>query len=558
MRRRSMWIRLFAAAALLPAALVQAAQSFESPPQQVALLELFTSEGCSSCPPADAWLSTLVRDPRLWQTLVPVAFHVDYWDGPGWQDRFATPAFSARQRRHVGHGLVRQVYTPGFVVAGHSGRAGSGRDPGPAAPAAGVLRATLDGQRIDVRYTRTGADGAPGACRRARFRSRQRGAGRRERRSQAQARFRRARLRWFRTAPGRQRALDGAGDAAGCAGCRLRAMHWRSGSSATANRRRCRRPAAGWPCRRRVRRLSAFPSRTGRRMDIFEPLPPPRSKVRSQRGPRDCARRSPSSASRITSEKLRAVDLRYRAGAGHMARWCSVAMAATTNRAAAQTILKMAAANGVARVLVGRGPAVDAGCPCDPARAATGGIVLSASHNPGGPRPTSASSTTLATVVRRPRPSPGRSMPVPAASEPTASPRLPTWISTPTANSALGPMQVVVIDPVAVEYAALMARLFDFDAIRALFANGFRMRFDAMNAVTGPYAHELLERRLGAPAGTVLRVTPLETWRRRPDRTSFTPTSWSPPWSGPDAPDFGATSDGDGDRNMIPSGATST
>ncbi|HNB90273.1 MAG TPA: DUF1223 domain-containing protein [Plasticicumulans sp.] len=162
MRRRSMWIRLFAAAALLPAALVQAAQSFESPPQQVALLELFTSEGCSSCPPADAWLSTLVRDPRLWQTLVPVAFHVDYWDGPGWQDRFATPAFSARQRRHVGHGLVRQVYTPGFVVAGHEWRGWFGGETlAPAAPAAGVLHATLDGQRLDVRYTPHGsADGA--------------------------------------------------------------------------------------------------------------------------------------------------------------------------------------------------------------------------------------------------------------------------------------------------------------------------------------------------------------------------------------------------------------
>ncbi|HNB90272.1 MAG TPA: alpha-D-glucose phosphate-specific phosphoglucomutase, partial [Plasticicumulans sp.] len=97
-----------------------------------------------------------------------------------------------------------------------------------------------------------------------------------------------------------------------------------------------------------------------------------------------------------------------------------------------------------------------------------------------------------------------------------------------------------------------MARLFDFDAIRALFANGFRMRFDAMNAVTGPYAHELLERRLGAPAGTVLRGTPLEDFGgEHPDPNLVHAHELVAALSGPDAPDFGAASDGDGDRNMI-------
>lgn len=154
MRPASTWIQLIAAAALLSSTAMAAAQTFESPPQRVALLELFTSEGCSSCPPADAWMSTLLRDERLWQTLVPVAFHVDYWDSLGWQDRFAASAYSTRQRQHVGSGHVRQAYTPGFVVAGDEWRGWfAGSALAPAHPPVGRLRAVADGPRVEMRFT---------------------------------------------------------------------------------------------------------------------------------------------------------------------------------------------------------------------------------------------------------------------------------------------------------------------------------------------------------------------------------------------------------------------
>ena len=97
---------------------LQAEQHFESGPSRVPLVELYTSEGCSSCPPADRWLSTLVDDPGLFETFVPVGFHVDYWNYIGWEDRFARRAFSDRQRRYIRQGAARAVYTPGFFVAG--------------------------------------------------------------------------------------------------------------------------------------------------------------------------------------------------------------------------------------------------------------------------------------------------------------------------------------------------------------------------------------------------------------------------------------------------------
>src|SRR6476646_4780454 len=70
---------------------------FESGPQRIHLIELFTSQGCSSCPPAEAWLSKLKSEPRLWKDFVPIAFHVDYWDRLGWRDPFATKEWTARQ-----------------------------------------------------------------------------------------------------------------------------------------------------------------------------------------------------------------------------------------------------------------------------------------------------------------------------------------------------------------------------------------------------------------------------------------------------------------------------
>jgi phosphoglucomutase len=116
----------------------------------------------------------------------------------------------------------------------------------------------------------------------------------------------------------------------------------------------------------------------------------------------------------------------------------------------------------------------------------------------------------------------------------------------------LGDMIVEVIDPVAA-YAALMEGLFDFERMRALLAGGrFRMRFDAMNAVTGPYAHEIFERRLGAPAGTVVDGVPLPDFGgHHPDPNLTHAHALVEAMSGPNAPDFGAASDGDGDRNMI-------
>lgn len=223
------------------------------------------------------------------------------------------------------------------------------------------------------------------------------------------------------------------------------------------------------------------------------------------------------------------------------------------NDRAIQIILRMAAANGVARAIVGQG-----GILSTPAashlirlRGTDGGIILSASHNPGGededfgmkfngpnggPAP---ESVTDAIFARTTELAEYRTLDTPDLDLSTRG------------ETALGGMTVEIVDPVA-DYAALMERLFDFAAIRDLFASGFTMRFDAMHAVTGPYAREILENRLGAPAGTVLNGTP------SPDFGGGHPDP-NPVWARPlvdlmmgeGAPDFAAASDGDGDRNMI-------
>lgn len=110
--------------AALPASDATLAESFtlKSPAARVSLLELYTSEGCSSCPPADRWLSDLKDDPRLWREVVPVAFHVDYWDYIGWRDRFASPGYSQRQKSYARNGHLQSVYTPGFVLGGKEWR----------------------------------------------------------------------------------------------------------------------------------------------------------------------------------------------------------------------------------------------------------------------------------------------------------------------------------------------------------------------------------------------------------------------------------------------------
>ena len=109
-------------AALLGSASAFAEMLLESPRNQTRLLELYTSEGCSSCPPADRWLSKLTNHPDLWTTLVPVGFHVDYWDYIGWKDRFADKKYSDRQRRYADEASMSTIYTPGFILNGREWR----------------------------------------------------------------------------------------------------------------------------------------------------------------------------------------------------------------------------------------------------------------------------------------------------------------------------------------------------------------------------------------------------------------------------------------------------
>src|SRR5436190_11363063 len=90
---------------------------FESPERQTALLELYTSEGCSSCPPAETWFSKLKNAPGLWTNFVPVAFHVDYWNRLGWRDKFSDAQFSERQRAYAQLWSAENIYTPEFVLS---------------------------------------------------------------------------------------------------------------------------------------------------------------------------------------------------------------------------------------------------------------------------------------------------------------------------------------------------------------------------------------------------------------------------------------------------------
>jgi hypothetical protein len=121
------------------------ATTFQSGETQTSLIELFTSEGCSSCPPAEKWISNLKSNPDLWEKVVPVAFHVDYWDHLGWRDRFARPEFTSRQQRYAAAWGGGSIYTPGFVLNGREWRGWSG---GPTWSAAsekvGTLQVTLN------------------------------------------------------------------------------------------------------------------------------------------------------------------------------------------------------------------------------------------------------------------------------------------------------------------------------------------------------------------------------------------------------------------------------
>src|SRR5947208_11791526 len=126
-------------------------KTFESSDTQSTLIELFTSEGCSSCPPAEKWLSALKSSSDLWKKAVPVAFHVDYWDRLGWRDRFAKPEFTSRQQRYAAAWGGDSVYTPSFVVNGKEWRGWFGGNAMPiTSTKVGVLRVSVgdDGKVI--------------------------------------------------------------------------------------------------------------------------------------------------------------------------------------------------------------------------------------------------------------------------------------------------------------------------------------------------------------------------------------------------------------------------
>ncbi len=223
------------------------------------------------------------------------------------------------------------------------------------------------------------------------------------------------------------------------------------------------------------------------------------------------------------------------------------------NREAIQVILKMAAANGFGRVLVGRdGILSTPAASCVIRKYKTfGGIILSASHNPGGPDGdfgikfnSSNGGPATETITEA----------IFARSKAIGAYRMldaGDVALDAVGETTLGTMRVQVFDPVS-DYAELMESLFDFAVVRNLLNSGFRIKFDAMHAVNGPYAKEILERRLGAPAGSVINAVPLEDFGGgHPDPNLTYAHDLVEVLYGDNAPDFGAASDGDGDRNMI-------
>ncbi|OJW75858.1 MAG: alpha-D-glucose phosphate-specific phosphoglucomutase [Sphingomonadales bacterium 63-6] len=223
------------------------------------------------------------------------------------------------------------------------------------------------------------------------------------------------------------------------------------------------------------------------------------------------------------------------------------------NRPVIQQAIRIAAANGYGRVLVGKGGILSTPAASHVIRkyGASGGLILSASHNPGGPDEDFGIKYNIA-----------NGGPAPEGVTEAIFARTGTidrWLTVDTPDvdldtlgtSDVAGMAVEVIDPVR-DYADLMESLFDFAAIRAAVTEGFTMAFDAMHAVTGPYAHEILENRLGFPAGTVHNGTPLEDFGgHHPDPNLVHAKVLYDLMMSADAPPFGAASDGDGDRNLI-------
>ncbi len=223
------------------------------------------------------------------------------------------------------------------------------------------------------------------------------------------------------------------------------------------------------------------------------------------------------------------------------------------NAQAIQTVIRIAAANGLGRALVGAGgifstPA--ASCVIRKHKA-FGGLILSASHNPGGPDGDFGIKFNAANGGPAPEKITDAIYAETLAITEILSLDTPDVDLGRIARHRVGGMQVEVIDPVA-DYVELMREIFDFPALRAAFAGGLRLAFDAMHAVTGPYAHTIFERELGAPAGTVRNGVPLPDFGgHHPDPNLVHAKELLDLMMGPDAPDLGAASDGDGDRNLI-------
>jgi hypothetical protein len=138
---------------LFPSAALAGDLLFRSGPARNALIELYTSEGCSSCPPAEAWLNRRTGDDGLWRDFVPVAFHVDYWNYLGWTDRFSQPGYGQRQRDYARVLGQRTVYTPAFLVNGRPWRPGlPGGIPVDKADSPGRLTVELHGHRVSARF----------------------------------------------------------------------------------------------------------------------------------------------------------------------------------------------------------------------------------------------------------------------------------------------------------------------------------------------------------------------------------------------------------------------
>ncbi|MCA3555986.1 alpha-D-glucose phosphate-specific phosphoglucomutase [Aestuariivirga sp.] len=218
-----------------------------------------------------------------------------------------------------------------------------------------------------------------------------------------------------------------------------------------------------------------------------------------------------------------------------------------------QTAIRMAAANGFGRVMVGQNGLLSTPAASNLIRRhkASGGIILSASHNPGGPD----GDFGIKYNISNGGPAPEKlTDAIYARTRTISSYRIaapPGVDLARTGETRLGGMAVQVVDPVT-DYAELMRTLFDFEAIRALIRTGFTMRFDAMGAVTGPYAHRILEDMLGFPGGTVMNGTPLPDFGgRHPDPNLVHAGELARLVLPGGGPDFGAASDGDGDRNLI-------